>query len=91
MFTADQNMGLVKQVAESQLQTMVSRLTKTFVTLSLSELANRVGLKTPQEAESLVFNMIEKGTIQAKISQKDGECTQDKVKQCVVKSLARQN
>ena len=78
---ADQNMGLVNQVAESQLQAMVSRLTKTFVTLSLSELANRVGLKTPQEAERLLVNMIENGSIQAKISQQDGECIHDKAEE----------
>ena len=66
-------MGLVNQVSASQIKTMVKRLTKTFVTLSLAELATRVGLKTPQEAERLIVNMIDEGSIQAKISQKDGK------------------
>lgn len=51
---------------------MVKRLTKTFVTLSLSELANRVGLSAANEAEKLIVNMVDEGSIQAKISQKDG-------------------
>ena len=47
------------QVLHSQVKTSVKRLTKTFVTLSLSELATRVGLETAVEAEKLVVRMIE--------------------------------
>ena len=72
IFSADQNLGLIEQVAASQVKTMVKRLTKTFVTLSLSELANRVGLSAANEAEKLIVNMVDEGSIQAKISQKDG-------------------
>ena len=38
----------------------------------MSELANRVGLSTPAEAERLLVEMIEEGSIHARISQKDG-------------------
>ena len=47
------------QVLHSQLKTSVKRLTKTFVTLSLSELATRVGLENAAAAEKLVVRMIE--------------------------------
>jgi COP9 signalosome complex subunit 3 len=73
VFQSDSNSGLVAQVLHSQVKTSVKRLTKTFVTLSLAELANRVGLDTPAEAEKLVVRMIEQGEIHASISQKDGE------------------
>ena len=47
------------QVLHSQVKTSVKRLTKTFVTLSLSELATRVGLEDAAAAEKLVVRMIE--------------------------------
>ena len=47
------------QVLHSQVKTSVKRLTKTFVTLSLSELATRVGLENAAAAEKLVVRMIE--------------------------------
>ncbi len=75
VFAADQNSGLVEQVLQSQLRTSVKRLTKTFVTLSLSELAQRVGLGEDAgaaEAERLVVRMIGAGEIHARVSQRDG-------------------
>ena len=71
-FVADQNMGLVKQVQKSQIKMIIKRLTKTFLTLSLEELANRVGLTSPIEAEKILVTMIQEGSIHATISQKDG-------------------
>lgn len=71
-FEKDQNWGLVQQVVASQTKTNIKRLTKTFLTLSMSELANRVGLSTSAEAERLLVEMIEEGSIHARISQKDG-------------------
>ena len=72
VFVQDQNLGLVSQVVESQTKTNIKRLTKTFLTLSLVELANKVGLSSTVEAERLIMDMIEEGGIHARISQKDG-------------------
>ena len=48
------------------------RLTKTFLTLSLEDVASKVGLASPKEAERQLVTMIEEGSIFARISQKDG-------------------
>ena len=66
-------MGLVRQVALSQTKSNIKRLTKTFVTLSLSDVASRIGLSSAEEAERQIVAMIEEGRIHARISQKDGE------------------
>lgn len=49
------------------------RLTKTFLTLSIEEMALRVGIESSTEAEKLLIKMIEEGIIHARISQKDGK------------------
>ncbi|CAH2063281.1 unnamed protein product, partial [Iphiclides podalirius] len=71
-FVRDKNMGLVNQVLNSMYKKNIQRLTKTFLTLSLSDVASRVQLAGPAQAESYVLNMIEEGEIYAMINQKDG-------------------
>lgn len=72
VYESDGNMGLVKQVAVAQTRANIKRLTKTFVTLSLDDVASRIGLASPQEAEKQIVAMIQEGSIHARISQKDG-------------------
>lgn len=71
-YIRDTNMGLVKQVASSLVKKNIQRLTKTFLTLSLSDVASRVQLGGPAEAEDYILNMIKSGEIFASINQKDG-------------------
>ncbi|KAI8040438.1 hypothetical protein M5D96_006381 [Drosophila gunungcola] len=76
-FTRDNNMGLAKQatyvqVATSLYKRNIQRLTKTFLTLSLSDVASRVQLSSAVEAERYILNMIKSGEIYASINQKDG-------------------
>ncbi|KAH8398358.1 hypothetical protein KR215_008865 [Drosophila sulfurigaster] len=71
-FTRDNNMGLAKQVATSLYKRNIQRLTKTFLTLSLSDVASRVQLPSAAEAERYILNMIKSGEIFASINQKDG-------------------
>ncbi|PZC82023.1 COP9 signalosome complex subunit 3 isoform X2 [Helicoverpa zea] len=71
-FVRDKNMGLVNQVLSSMYKKNIQRLTKTFLTLSLSDVAARVQLAGPSQAESYILNMIEEGEIYAMINQKDG-------------------
>ena len=73
VYERDGNMGLVRQVALSQTKSNIKRLTKTFVTLSLSDVASRIGLSSAEEAERQIVAMIEEGRIHARISQKDGK------------------
>ncbi|XP_028409697.1 COP9 signalosome complex subunit 3-like [Dendronephthya gigantea] len=71
-FTTDTNMGLVKQAMTSLYRVTIKRLTKTFLTLSLNDMTNRVGLNDTEEAERYVLQMIEDGEIYASINQRDG-------------------
>ena len=72
VFAEDGNAGLVAQVVVARQKTSIKRLTKTFLTLSLEDVASRVGMNSPAEAERQLVSMIEEGSIFARISQKDG-------------------
>ncbi|XP_061363449.1 COP9 signalosome complex subunit 3 [Gastrolobium bilobum] len=71
-FDSDNNLGLVKQVVSSMYKRNIQRLTQTYLTLSLQDIADRVQLNSPKEAEMHVLQMIEDGEIHATINQKDG-------------------
>ncbi|KAH7644350.1 cop9 signalosome complex subunit 3-like protein [Dermatophagoides farinae] len=71
-FQDDQNIGLVKQVISSLVKVKMQKLTKTFMTLSLKDMAQRVHLPNVEEAEKKILHMIENGEIFAQINQKDG-------------------
>lgn len=58
VFTRDHNLGLVKQVSSVLYKKNIQRLTKTFLTLSLSDVASRVGLSSPAEAEGHILQMV---------------------------------
>ncbi|XP_054711884.1 COP9 signalosome complex subunit 3-like isoform X1 [Uloborus diversus] len=72
IYARDNNRGLVKQCMSFLYKKNIQRLTKTFLTLSLSDMASRVQLSGPAEAEFYVLKMIEDGQIFASINQKDG-------------------
>jgi COP9 signalosome complex subunit 3 len=71
-FTADKNYGLVRQTVQALVRRKIQRLTSTYVTLSLSDIAVQANLSSPADAEAHVASMIEDGAIFAKINQKDG-------------------
>lgn len=57
----DTNMGLIKQVIASLYKKNIQRLTKTFLTLSLKDMANRIQLSSKEEAEQYILNMVKFG------------------------------
>ncbi|XP_065826764.1 COP9 signalosome complex subunit 3-like [Oscarella lobularis] len=71
-FIKDTNMGLVKQVVASRNRKNIQMLTKTFLTLSLADMASRVQLSSPKEAEKCILHMIEDGEIFATIDHQNG-------------------
>lgn len=71
-FDSDNNLGLVKQVVSSMYKRNIQRLTQTYLTLSLQDIASTVQLNSPKEAEMHVLQMIQDGEIFATINQKDG-------------------
>lgn len=70
-FERDENMGLIKQCLTQVHKRNIQRLTKTFLTLPLRDVANYVGLASEREAETYILNMIDDGEISATIDQKD--------------------
>jgi len=71
-YKKDHTSGLVKQAIESLNRRNIHRLTNTYITLSLQDIAQSAHLKGPKEAERIVLNMIEDGAIFATINQRDG-------------------
>lgn len=72
-FVRDTNMGLVKQVAATLVKKNIQKLTRTFLTLSLADVASRVQLAGgASEAEEYIMNMIKSREIFATINQRDG-------------------
>lgn len=71
-FESDNNFGLVNQVVSSMYKRNIQRLTQTYLTLSLQDIASTVQLSSPREVEMHVLQMIQNGEIFAKINQKDG-------------------
>jgi COP9 signalosome complex subunit 3 len=72
VFTKDNNFGLVKQCIQDLYRRNIKRHTQTFLTLSLSQIAESVKLASPKDAEKAILRMIEEGQIFASINQKDG-------------------
>jgi len=62
---ADNNTGLVKQVVAALRRHKIQMLTKTYLTLSLAEIAREVGIDEANvlEVEQLLFDMISSGEI----------------------------
>lgn len=54
----DNNLGLVMQVVSSMYKRNIQRLTQTYLTLSLQDIANTVQLRGPKEAEMHVLQMV---------------------------------
>jgi COP9 signalosome complex subunit 3 len=69
---ADGNIGLVKLLQQAFYKNNIKKLTKTYITLSLSDMALKVKLPSANEAETYMRNMIKDGEIFATINQKDG-------------------
>lgn len=72
VFKSDNNLGLAKQVIASLYKRNIQRLTQTYLTLSLQDIADTVQLDSQKEAELHILQMIKDGDIFAAINQKDG-------------------
>ncbi|CAG0885646.1 unnamed protein product [Cyprideis torosa] len=71
IFAKDKNSGLVKQCQLALERKRVARLTATFVSLSLEDVAMKAGFDSPQDAEWCILKMVLNREISARISQKD--------------------
>jgi COP9 signalosome complex subunit 3 len=77
-YARDRNLGLIKQTRNAFICNSIQQLTKTFLTVSLKDLANRVQLQSTNEAEKYLIDMIENEQIFASINKKDGKRKKEK-------------
>jgi len=71
VYKKDNNNGLIKQCLHALSRNTIQRLTETYLTLSLSDIAKAAKLTGPQEAEKILLSMIKNGEINAVINQKN--------------------
>ena len=69
VLTQDHTLGLARQVVAALVRHNVRKLTSTYITLSLKDIATAVGLSDAAAAESLLRKMTAAGEIVAKINQ----------------------
>jgi COP9 signalosome complex subunit 3 len=72
LFQKEKNFGLVKLCIQSLYRRNIQRLTQTYITLSLQDIATTCKLPSTKEVEKYLLKMIESGEIYATINQKDG-------------------
>merc|ERR1711933_202770 len=78
LLMGDGNLGLANQVEAELLPHKVRKLAKVYETIPLNKLANKLGLETVDEAESLILSMSfrqsesSKGSFRVKINQEEG-------------------
>eukprot|EP00208_Stichococcus_sp_RCC1054_P006764 CAMPEP_0206143158 /NCGR_PEP_ID=MMETSP1473-20131121/19525_1 /ASSEMBLY_ACC=CAM_ASM_001109 /TAXON_ID=1461547 /ORGANISM="Stichococcus sp, Strain RCC1054" /LENGTH=449 /DNA_ID=CAMNT_0053538445 /DNA_START=183 /DNA_END=1532 /DNA_ORIENTATION=+ len=72
VFAEDENLGLVKLVVEAQTKRNVLRLTQTYITLSLADIASNVGLPTAEAAELAILRMVDAGEVFAEMDGSKG-------------------
>ncbi|CUT99141.1 cop9 signalosome complex subunit 3 [Echinococcus multilocularis] len=71
-FGADRNYGLVKQLIDCHVKYRIRSLTKTFISLSVKDLAVRARLDLPETAEKQLLEMAGAKSIFVKIDQRNG-------------------
>ena len=67
VFVADKNLGLVKQTKSHYIKQSIKNLTATYETLSLSDIADAVGLSSTAEVATHLEQMVASGTVCARI------------------------
>ncbi|KAF8215703.1 hypothetical protein K438DRAFT_1954409 [Mycena galopus ATCC 62051] len=67
-FSSEKNLGLVTQAIDRAPRWTLKKLTSTYVTLGLGDIARVVGIQSEDEVRALILSMIETGDISAQIS-----------------------
>ena len=71
-FEIDGTLGMALELNKSLVRHRVSRLTTTYITLTLDAIAAAAGLASGTMAEKLIVSMVAAGTIKASIDQRSG-------------------
>lgn len=72
LFQKDNNFGLIHQCISALKRRNIQKLTETYMTLSLTDIAKAIKVQSVKDAETQLLSMIENGEINAVINQKDG-------------------
>ncbi|XP_050432258.1 COP9 signalosome complex subunit 3-like [Adelges cooleyi] len=75
VFLRDKNKGLVGQVVKALHRKNILKLSKTFLNMSIADLAQKLNLLSVEEAEEHLLNMVESGEVFAKINHQEGIVT----------------
>jgi COP9 signalosome complex subunit 3 len=70
-YKKDNNTGLIKLCVSALSRNTIQRLTETYLTLSLSDIAKMAKLKDTEQAEKILLSMIQNGEIKGVINQKN--------------------
>ncbi|KAG8216616.1 hypothetical protein J3R82DRAFT_6804, partial [Butyriboletus roseoflavus] len=68
VFTTEKTLGLVLQALERAPRWSIKKLTATYLTLHLSDIAHAVGIESVDEVRALIFDMIASSEISAQLS-----------------------
>eukprot|EP00049_Salpingoeca_infusionum_P019276 m.361170 g.361170 ORF g.361170 m.361170 type:complete len:405 (+) comp19396_c0_seq1:266-1480(+) len=80
-YAEDNNLGLILQWVEASAKHRIKKLTKTYMKLSLADIAVQAQLENVEQAEQLVEQMVLDGQLLAKIDQASGVVTFSNAKQ----------
>lgn len=67
IFAADQNYGLVKQAIERAPRWLIQKLTSTYLTLGLGDIAKEAKVGSEAEVRAIILDMVDSGEISATI------------------------
>jgi len=72
VFQQDHNLGMVEHAVQQYTRQAIQRLTSTYLTLYLSDIATQLRLPSARHAEDLLVQMVQTGELAASINQRDG-------------------
>lgn len=70
IYIRNEMMGLVKQVMNALHRKLILKLSKSYITLTLKQVADKVGLRNEQDVENLILKMIKDKIFIARIDQR---------------------
>lgn len=70
LFQAQGNLGIVKQLVESLFQKLVCRLSNSYVTITLQDMANKVGVASGENAHNMLVQMVDAKRVNARIDER---------------------
>jgi hypothetical protein len=72
VLNTDHSLGLAHQMVAALTNLNIKKLTSTYITLSLKDIASSTGLANIKDTEKLLLKMVSQGEIKARINQQSG-------------------